>query len=67
MSSENKSCTPKLRFPGFTGEWASKPLSFFLHEHRTKSDGKCDFFMIFSGFVMIIYRLFCNILLKIFL
>ena len=42
MSSENKSCTPKLRFPGFTGEWASKPLSFFLHEHRTKSDGKCE-------------------------
>ena len=42
MSSENKSCTPKLRFPGFTGEWASKPLLFFLHEHRTKSDGKCE-------------------------
>ena len=21
MSSENNSCTPKLRFPGFTGEW----------------------------------------------
>ena len=42
MSSENKSCTHKLRFTGFTGEWASKPLSFFLHEHRTKSDGKCE-------------------------
>ena len=42
MSSEKNSCTPKLRFPGFTGEWASKPLSFFLHEHKTKSDGKCE-------------------------
>ena len=34
--------TPALRFPGFTGEWQEKPLSHFLHEHKTKSDGKCE-------------------------
>lgn len=34
--------TPVLRFPGFTGEWQEKPLSHFLHEHKTKSDGKCE-------------------------
>lgn len=34
--------TPHLRFPGFTGEWQEKPLSHFLYEHKTKSDGKCD-------------------------
>jgi type I restriction enzyme S subunit len=34
--------TPRLRFPGFTGEWQEKPLSHFLHEHKTKSDGKCE-------------------------
>lgn len=34
--------TPRLRFPGFTGEWEEKPLSHFLHEHKTKSDGKCE-------------------------
>lgn len=33
---------PQLRFPGFTGEWQEKPLSHFLHEHKTKSDGKCE-------------------------
>lgn len=33
---------PQLRFPGFTGEWEEKPLSSFLHEHKTKSDGKCE-------------------------
>ena len=33
---------PALRFPGFTGEWQEKPLSHFLHEHKTKSDGKCE-------------------------
>lgn len=33
---------PQLRFPGFTGEWEKKPLSHFLHEHKTKSDGKCE-------------------------
>ena len=32
----------KLRFPGFTGEWEEKPLSHYLHEHREKSDGKCE-------------------------
>lgn len=34
--------TPSLRFPGFSGEWQEKPLSHFLHEHKTKSDGKCE-------------------------
>ena len=34
--------TPALRFPGFTSEWQEKPLSHFLHEHKTKSDGKCE-------------------------
>lgn len=34
--------TPRLRFPGFPGEWEEKPLSHFLHEHKTKSDGKCE-------------------------
>lgn len=34
--------SPLLRFPGFTGEWEVKPLSHFLHEHKTKSDGKCE-------------------------
>lgn len=33
---------PQLRFPGFSGEWEEKPLSSFLHEHKTKSDGKCE-------------------------
>lgn len=41
MSTENNSCTPRLRFPGFTGEWKEQPLSNFLFEHKTKSDGKC--------------------------
>lgn len=34
--------TPCLRFPGFTGEWKEQPLSNFLFEHKTKSDGKCE-------------------------
>ncbi len=34
--------TPRLRFPGFNGEWEEKPLSSFLFEHRTKSDGKSE-------------------------
>lgn len=34
--------TPRLRFPGFTGEWKEQPLSKFLFEHKTKSDGKCE-------------------------
>lgn len=33
---------PQLRFPGFTGEWKEKPLSAFLREHKTKSDGKSE-------------------------
>lgn len=32
---------PKLRFPEFTGEWEMLPLSHYLYEHKTKSDGKC--------------------------
>ena len=38
--------TPILRFPGFTGEWLEKPLSHFLHEHKTKSDGKCEVYSV---------------------
>lgn len=38
----NGETTPRLRFPGFTGEWEEKPLSSFLHEHKTKSDGRCE-------------------------
>lgn len=33
---------PRLRFPGFEGEWEEAPLSHFLFEHKTKSDGKCE-------------------------
>ena len=40
MSSNNN--IPQLRFPEFTGDWEEKPLSSFLHEHKTKSDGKCE-------------------------
>ena len=40
MSSNNN--IPQLRFPGFTGEWKEKPLSAFLREHKTKSDGKSE-------------------------
>ena len=39
MSNNNK--MPRLRFPGFTEEWSEQPLSKFLIEHKTKSDGKC--------------------------
>ena len=42
MSNANNSCIPRLRFPGFTGEWEKMPLSNFLFEHKTKSDGKCE-------------------------
>lgn len=43
MSSTNNSIhIPSLRFPGFEGTWEEHPLSFFLHEHKTKSDGKCE-------------------------
>ena len=41
MSTENNSRVPRLRFPGFTGEWKEQPLANFLFEHKTKSDGKC--------------------------
>lgn len=40
--SKNNNNTPRLRFPEFTGEWVEKPLSAFLVEHKTKSDGKCE-------------------------
>lgn len=39
---QNGETTPRLRFPVFTGEWEEKPLSHFLYEHKTKSDGKCE-------------------------
>ncbi|MBR4176769.1 MAG: restriction endonuclease subunit S [Bacteroidales bacterium] len=39
---QNGETTPRLRFPGFDGEWGKKPLSYFLFEHKTKSDGKCE-------------------------
>ncbi len=40
--SNNNNNTPRLRFPGFIGEWEEQPLSNFLFEHKTKSDGKCE-------------------------
>lgn len=42
MNNETKKgkLVPELRFPGFEGEWPIQPLSNFLHEHKTKSDGK---------------------------
>ena len=40
-SNDTNSRIPELRFPGFEGEWPIQPLSKFLHEHKTKSDGKC--------------------------
>lgn len=39
---QNGEKTPRLRFPGFEGEWVTQPLSKFLYEHKTKSDGKCE-------------------------
>lgn len=42
MSEKNNKYTPNLRFPEFTGEWEARPLSDFLYEHKTKSDGKCE-------------------------
>ena len=42
MNKEYNSRTPRLRFPEFTGEWEERPLSYFLFEHKTKSDGKSD-------------------------
>lgn len=39
---KSSATAPALRFPGFWGEWQEKPLSHFLHEHKTKSDGKCE-------------------------
>ena len=39
---KNGKLIPRLRFPDFTGEWEEKPLSNFLFEHKTKSDGKCE-------------------------
>ena len=41
MQEKKQSLVPELRFPGFEGEWPIQPLSKFLHEHKTKSDGKC--------------------------
>ena len=41
MTTNNNNRVPELRFPRFEGEWPIQPLSNFLHEHKTKSDGKC--------------------------
>lgn len=41
-SNNNNSRVPKLRFPGFDGEWEDLPLSNYLFEHKSKSDGKCE-------------------------
>lgn len=41
MEEKKQSLVPELRFPGFEEEWPIQPLSKFLHEHKTKSDGKC--------------------------
>ena len=41
MQDKKQLLVPELRFPGFEGEWPIQPLSNFLHEHKTKSDGKC--------------------------
>ena len=41
-SDNNNRTTPHLRFPEFSGSWEEKPLSSFLFEHKTKSDGKCE-------------------------
>lgn len=41
-SDKNTKTTQRLRFPEFSGSWEEKPLSSFLFEHKTKSDGKCE-------------------------
>lgn len=41
-SDKNTKTTQRLRFPEFSGSWEQKPLSSFLFEHKTKSDGKCE-------------------------
>ena len=41
-SNNHNSHVPKLRFPGFDGEWEDLPLSNYLFEHKSKSDGKCE-------------------------
>lgn len=41
MEEKKQSLVPELRFPGFEEEWPIQPLSKFLHEHKTKSNGKC--------------------------
>jgi len=41
-SNNNNRRVPKLRFPEFTGEWEEMPLSNYLFEHKSKSDGKCE-------------------------
>lgn len=43
MSSENNSCTPKLRFPGFTGEWEGKKLDDCLDERNEQFPESQDY------------------------
>lgn len=38
MSSEKNSCTPKLRFPGFTGEWEEEKLKDVFVRIREKNN-----------------------------
>jgi len=41
-----KPLVPKLRFPGFTDEWAYKPLSKTLVEHKLKNSSRRDVFSV---------------------
>ncbi len=41
-----KTISPILHFPSFTKEWELRPLSDFLHEHKTKSDGQCEVYSV---------------------
>lgn len=47
MSNADKSAlVPKLRFPGFKGEWAHEPLSKTLVEHKLKNTNGLDVFSV---------------------
>jgi len=39
MSTENKSCAPRLRFPGFTGDWKERLLGDSFEERNEKNRG----------------------------
>src|ERR1700677_3784813 len=38
--------TPKLRFPGFDGNWINDPLSKVLDEHKLKNHDGCEVFSV---------------------